>query len=78
MSELLKKQIDGVMKKISGSHASPRKVCEENERKKKNDSPTRMIIFETKDLKSQYSTMVGWISVNFGLLIPNGLKVLVL
>ena len=53
-------------------------MCEENEKKTKNDEPTRMIIFEKKDLKSQYSTMAGWISVNFGLLIPNRLKVLVL
>ena len=35
MSELLRKQVDGVMKmKIPEAKASPRKGCEENERKK--------------------------------------------
>ena len=48
MSELLKKQIDGVMKKISGSQ--PTQVCEENERKKKKKKKNdrRMIIFEKR------------------------------
>ena len=36
MSELLRKQVDGVMKmKIPEANASPRKVCEANERKRK-------------------------------------------
>ena len=35
MSELLRKQVDGVMKmKIPEANASPRKGCKENERKK--------------------------------------------
>ena len=43
MSELLRKQVDGVMKmKIPEANASPRKVCDENERrKKKNDGPPK-------------------------------------
>ena len=42
MSELLRKQVDGVMKmKIPEANASPRKGCEENERRKKNDGPSK-------------------------------------
>ena len=46
--------------------------------KEKNDAPTRMIWFERKDLKTRYTILAGWISVNFGILIPNRLKVLML
>ena len=63
--------------KNSGNNASPRKVCDENERKK-NDHPATKIFFGNRDLKSQYSRMARWIKVNFGILIPNRLKVLVL
>ena len=53
MSELLRKQVDGVMKmKIPEANASPRKVCEENERKKKR-RPAKKIFFEKKDNKRQ-------------------------
>ena len=42
MSELLRKQVDGVMKmKIPEANASPRKGCEENERRKRNDGPSK-------------------------------------
>ena len=72
MSELLRKQVHGVMKmKIPEANASPRKVCEENKRRKKT-------FFEKKDNKRRCRRTVEWISVNFGLLIPNRLKVLVL
>ena len=40
MSELLDKQLYvqiEILKKYPGVHASPRKVCDENESKKKND-----------------------------------------
>ena len=41
MSELLRKQVDGAMKmKIPEANASPRKGCEENERRK-NDGPAK-------------------------------------
>ena len=47
MSELLRKQVDGVMKmKIPEANASPHKVCKENERRKKgekNDGPPKKI-----------------------------------
>ena len=47
MSELLRKQVDGVMKmKIPEANASPRIGCEENERrrKKEKDAPTQKIL----------------------------------
>ena len=53
MSELLKKQVDGVMKmKIPEANASPRKVCKENERKKnKKPRPAKKIFLRRRITK---------------------------
>ena len=79
MTELLKKQIDGAIKikipKITQAHA---KCAKKMKGKKRKRPPTHKNFFDNKDLKSQYSRMAGWIEVNFGILIPNRLKVLVL
>ena len=45
--------------------------------KEENNRPPTKNFFD-KDLIRQHSRMAGWISVNFGILIPNKLKVLVL
>ena len=53
MSELLRKQVDVVMKmKIPEANTSPRIVREENERKKKRRA-TQKFFFEKKDNKRQ-------------------------
>ena len=55
MSELLRKQVDGVMKmKIPEANASPRKGCEENERRrnlKKNDGPSKNFFWRRRTTK---------------------------
>ena len=52
MSELLRKQVDGVMKmEIPEANASPRKGCEENERRKKNDGPPKKIFSSRRTTK---------------------------
>ena len=44
MSELLRKQVDGVMKmKIPEANASPRKGCEEMKEEEKNDGPQKIL-----------------------------------
>ena len=52
--------------------------CAMKTKEERNDHPPIQIFFEKKVLTRQYSRMAGWISMNFGILIPNRLKVLIL
>ena len=62
---------------ITQAHEKVAMKMKERRRKKKRP-PTHKNFFDNKDLKSQYSRMAEWIEVNFGILIPHRLKVLVL
>ena len=62
--------------KIPEANASPRKVCKENE-KKENNALSQKYSLRRRITKGGEEKTEAWISVNFGLLIPNRLKVLV-
>ena len=86
MSELLDKHVNvqkESLKKTSGVHASSRKptkkVCDENERKRKKEKMAKIFCGERKDfIKLYIKRMAEPMSMNFGLLILQTVKVLIL
>ena len=76
MSELLDKQVNAQKGVHTSSRKPTKKVCDENERNKKNDTHIKISLMEGRHLQGICEKLMPWISTSFKSITVDTVKVL--